>query len=103
MRDIESLVDGLGVYRYRFDTDRMSVERILGGTPGEPYHISGSYWAVDITLPRLVSRGQSHTLEFMSRFHAPEFDETCFRRAAHERFENITLRVEFHQSKLPAK
>lgn len=101
VRDIESLVDDLDVYRYRFDSDRVSVERLHGGTPGERYRIGASQWAVDIRLPRTLKRGQSHTLEFVTRFRDPEFDELCCRRVAHERFENVTMLVEFHREKLP--
>jgi hypothetical protein len=101
VRDIESMVDDLSVYRYRFDSAHVSVERIHGGTPGEPYIIGASQWAVDIRLPRTLKRGQSHTLEFVTRFRNPRFDEPCCRRVAHERFENVTMLVEFHQEKLP--
>jgi hypothetical protein len=102
IRDIQSLIDGLATYRYTFDTDRVLVERIHGGTPGQPYHVAGTQWAVDIALPRQLHRGQTHTLEFATRFLNPRFDEPCFRRAAHEPLENVTIWVEFHQDKLPS-
>jgi hypothetical protein len=101
IRDIESLVDGLDTFRYSFDTDRVSVERIHGGVPGEPYHIAANTWAVDIRLPRRLAHGQSHTLEFATRFRNPEFGDTCLRRVAHERYENVTLWVEFDKRKIP--
>jgi hypothetical protein len=99
--DIEALRDGLASYRYQYDASCLSVERILGGTPGQQHQVTGDRWAVDIRLPRVLARGQTHTLEFMTRFVDPHFTEACFRRAAHRRYENVSIWVGFHADKQP--
>ena len=102
-RDIRSLVDGLSQCRYSFDTADVEVERISGGQPGPPYQRRGNVWAVDITLPRTLSTGDEHSLEFETRFRYLGPVETCVRRVAHERLENVVIRVEFHPARLPRK
>jgi hypothetical protein len=103
VRDIRSLADGFDEYRYSFDTSDVTVQRISGGQPGEPRHRYGSIWSVDITLPRTLENGDEHSLEFETRFHYTRPVEPCLRRAAHARFENVVVRVEFHPDKLPHK
>lgn len=103
IRDIRSLVDGFTHYRYSFDTSELEVERISGGQPGEPRQLDKSFWSVDIKLPRTLNNGDEHSLEFETKFRYATPPEPCLRRAAHERFENVVLRVEFHPDKLPNK
>jgi hypothetical protein len=103
VRDIRSLVDGFDAYRYSFETNEVTVQRISGGQPGEPRHRHGDIWSVDIALPRTLNKGDEHSLEFETRFHYTHPAEPCLRRAAHARFENVVLRVEFHPAKLPRK
>jgi hypothetical protein len=101
VQEIRALVDNFTTHRYVFDTDEVDVEKVLGGTPGEPYLFSGSLWAVDLTLPRTLQAGDSTSLEYLTRFHYKEAVEPCFRRVAHQRVENLSMRVEFHPQKLP--
>jgi len=101
LRDIRSLVDGLATYRYSFDTNELTVDRIGGGSPSDLYQSAENIWAVDITLSRTLSRGEEHSLEFESTFHCNRPIEPCFRRVAHERLENVAIRVQFHPDKLP--
>jgi hypothetical protein len=103
VRDIRSLVEGLDQYRYTFDTSELAVERISGGRPGSPYELQDNLWAVDIDLPRTLNSGDEHSVEFESRFSYRSTVEPCMRRVAHERFENVALRVEFHPRRLPKR
>jgi hypothetical protein len=101
LRDIRALADGLATYRYSFDTSELSVDRIGGGSPSRPYQRAESVWAVDITLSRTLRRGEDHSLEFESTFHYQAPVEPCFRRVAHERLENVAIRIQFHPGRLP--
>jgi len=101
LRDIRSLVDGLSSYRYSFDTSELVVRRIIGGMPSAPYQLAAMVWAVDIALSRTLDRGDVHSLEFESTFRYSRPPEPCFRRVAHERFENVAIRVQFHPARLP--
>jgi hypothetical protein len=101
LRDIRSLVDGLDSYRYSYDTSQLSLARVIGGTASPPYQRSESVWAVDITLSRTLSQGEAHSLEFESRFRYTGPVEPCFRRVAHERLENVAIRVQFDSGRLP--
>jgi hypothetical protein len=101
LRNIRSLVDGLTTYRYSFDTNELAVNRIGGGSPSSLYQRSANIWCVNITLSRTLSRGDEHLLEFESTFHYNRPVEPCFRRVAHERLENVAIRVQFHPGKLP--
>lgn len=101
LRNIRALVEGLATYRYSFDTNELTVDRIGGGTPSRPYQRAKNIWAVDIALSRTLSYGEEHSLEFESTFHYEKPAEPCFRRVAHERFENVAIRIQFHSDRLP--
>jgi hypothetical protein len=99
---IRALQDGLDTYRYGFDTSEVTIDRIGGGAPGAPYQRSETVWAFDIALARTLPQGGEHSLEFEFTFHYPDGPvEPCFRRVAHERFENVAIRVEFDPGALP--
>jgi hypothetical protein len=101
VQEIRALVDNFTTHRYVFDTSEVVVEKVLGGTPGKPYSFSGTTWAVDLTLPRTLNTGDSTSLEYLTRFHYRDWVEPCFRRVAHQRVENLSMRVEFHPQMLP--
>lgn len=99
---VRALTDGLAHHTYRFDTNSAEVERGHGGTPGEPYHVEGSLWAVDLAFPRVLKRRETHSLEYVTRFHYPEAPPPCFRRAVRRAVRDLMMRVEFHPDRLPA-
>jgi hypothetical protein len=104
LHSIRALQDGLASYRYGFDTSEVTVDRIGGGVPGEPYQRSENIWAFDIDLARTLPAGGEHSLEFEFSFHyAAGPVEPCLRRIAHGRLENVALRVEFHPGRLPQR
>lgn len=101
VHQIRALVDDYTVQRYAFDTDEVSVERVHGGTPGEPYQLNDVLWAVDIHLPRTLHRHDTAPLEYVTRFRYKEPAPPYFNRAAHQPISDYALRVEFHTHKLP--
>lgn len=103
IRDIRSTVPRLESVRYVFDTNEIEVERINGGELGNPYRFSNSMAAVDIVLPRPLGISDEHSLEFVSRFKNLRPLDPNFRRAAHGRIEDLSVRVEFHADRLPSR
>jgi hypothetical protein len=101
VRDIRALTDGVTCCRCSFDTGELAVERISGGQPGAPYQRQENVWSVDIALPRTLDTGDEHSLEFETRFRYPGPAETSLRRVAHDRLENVVIRVEFDPRRLP--
>lgn len=101
IQTIEALEDGVSSHRYAFDTNEVSVRRIHGGTPGAPYHVTGSIWAVDIELPRTLGRGEEASLQYETDFCYSAQPEPIFRRIVHGKARDVVLRVAFHPQHLP--
>lgn len=101
VQTIRALIDGISTHQYIFDLAEARVEEIHGGTPGEPYRIKGSLWAVDLELPRTLCRDEEHAVEYVTAFRNDGPIEPHFRRAAHRRIENASIRVTFHPEMLP--
>lgn len=99
---IRSLVDGYSTHRYTFDTNEVTVRRVHGGEPGPLHQVSGSIWAVEIALPQPLARGEVASMEFLTEFHNTEPLEPDFRYAAHQRVEDLVIRVEFDPACLPS-
>ncbi len=98
---IRALQDGLACHRYTFDASQVSVERIHGGIPGKPWKLTETLTAVDIRLPQVLGRGDTASLEYLTRFH-PGLDlEPNFRRASHRPVDDLVIRIEFHPEALP--
>lgn len=98
---IRALVDGYATHRYLFDTSEVTVRRVHGGLPGEAFPVSGQLWAVDIALPHVLKAGETASMEFVTEFHNRDRLEALFRYAAHQRVEDLILRVEFDPARLP--
>jgi hypothetical protein len=98
---IRAVEEGYRVHRYSFDESEVTVERVYGGTPSEPYQLKDNFWAVDITLPRTLAVNEVASMEFITSFHNVEPLEPCFRYAAHQRVTDVMFRVDFHPRRLP--
>jgi hypothetical protein len=98
---IRSRIDGLASYQYRFDTPHAQVRTLRGGRQGDLYHAGGPIWAVDLTFPHPLSQGETHFMEFWTLLAYDEPPPCEMRRGTHERIENLELRVEFDQRRLP--
>jgi len=103
VQTIRALRDGVTTHRYSFDLSQARVDSIRGGTPGDPYRVKGSLWAVELTLPKPLRRFEEHTLEYVTTFRGDGPVEPYFRRAAHRRVENAAIKVTFHPEMLPAR
>jgi hypothetical protein len=105
---VEALVDGLQSIPYLYDTNAITLETGQGcGDPsGSLYPIRAGLYATDIPLAKVLARGETLTLEYLTSYSYPgkpdDPDERMFRRAAMGRLENLDLRVEFHPGRLPA-
>jgi hypothetical protein len=101
---IQSSVDGLAGYPYRFDTDELAVEVIRGGRIGDRiYRINETLYAVDILLARALAAEETTLTQVRTTFFyktppAPEFRRGVLRRA-----DDVTLWVKFHPQRLPAR
>lgn len=104
---IESLIDGLESIPYLYDTNTITLETGQGcGDPaGSLYRIREGIYATDIPLSKVLDRGETLTLEYLTSYSYPgnlaDPQERMFRRAALGRLENCDLRVEFHPGRLP--
>lgn len=101
VQNIRALVDGYDTHRYSFDTNAAKVERVHGGTPGDPYQLRDSIWAVDIALPRVLNAGDMVSMEFITSLFYPDPVPPVMRYAAHQRVEDVLYRVQFHSERLP--
>ena len=96
---VQSHVDGYDMHQHRYVTHAATVECIHGGELREPYQLDDTTWAVDITLPAILNRGDQLSMAFVTRFHEAQASFFCY--ATHERAENILIRVEFHPQMEP--
>ena len=103
---VEALVDGVESIPYLYDTNTITLETGQGcGDPsGSLYPIRAGLYATDIPLAKVLARGETLTLEYLTSYSYPgtpdDPHERMFRRAAMGRLENLDLRVEFHPGRL---
>ena len=95
--------DYLDRYPYIFDTDAASVRVACGGRCGEPYALEDGLFAVDILLAEPLLPGRTIAMECETTFWYRTPPPPEFRRAASGRIENVDLRVQFHQLRLPSR
>jgi hypothetical protein len=99
---IEATADGLGAYRYMFDTATLTVDVMQGGRLGDAtYDLGNGVFARDVVLMRPLRKGETATLRYSSAFHYAEPPPPEFRRASLRLVHNVNLRVEFHPARLP--
>lgn len=101
IQTIEALTEDLSSHRFAFDTSEVIVQRIHGGSPGSPFHVGGSIWAVDIKLPRKLARGDEASLQYETLFRYTTPPPPVFRRVIHGRARDVVIRVAFHPDRLP--
>jgi hypothetical protein len=100
---IKSTVDELSTYQYRFDTDQLVVEVVRGGRVGDVYRFNESLYGVDIVLDRPLGRGETTLMHYRMTFgyHTPP--PTEFRRGVVGTMRDVTLWVQFHPDRVPAR
>jgi hypothetical protein len=101
---IESSVDGLTGYPYRFDTDELAVEVIRGGRIGDRiYRVNEALYAVDILLARPLAAGETTLMQVRTTFFYKTPPAPEFRRGVLHRTDDVTMWVKFHQHRVPAR
>jgi hypothetical protein len=100
---IKSTVDTLETYPYRFDTDQLVVEVVRGGRVGDMYRFNESIYGVDIVLDRPLGRGETTLMHYRLTFGYRTPPPTEFRRAVLGTMRDVTLWVQFHPEKVPAR
>jgi hypothetical protein len=99
---IEAVDDPMITYRYTFDAAALTVDVLHGGTvTGEIMSLGDGMYAVDIALTRPLRRGETTSLVWETRFAYAEPPPPEFRRIGINRLENVDLRVQFDQERLP--
>jgi hypothetical protein len=100
---IKSTVDSLDTYPYRFDTDQLVVEVVRGGRVGDIYRVTESLYGVDIVLDRPLARGETALMHYRTTFAYRTAPPPEFRRGVLGTMRDVTLWVQFHPDRLPAR
>jgi hypothetical protein len=100
---IKSTVDELSTYQYRFDTDQLVVEVVRGGRVGDVYRFNESLYGVDIVLDRPLGRGETTLMHYRMTFGYLTPPPTEFRRGVVGTMRDVTLWVQFHPDRVPAR
>lgn len=100
---IKSTVDGLTAYPYRFDTDQLVVEVVRGGHVGDMYRATEDLYGVDIVLDRPLGRGETTLMHYRLTFLYRTAPPTEFRRGVLGTMRDVTLWVQFHPDRVPAR
>jgi hypothetical protein len=100
---IRSTVDGLDAYPYRFDTDELVVEVVRGGTVGDIYRVTENLYGVDMVLDRPLAKGETALMHYRTTFLYRTAPPPEFRRGVLGTMRDVTLWVQFHPDRLPAR
>lgn len=98
---IRALVDGLAVYPFYVDTDRISVISRRGGRTAEVQRATEGLWVVPFHLSRPLRRGQTASLGYRSRLNYDQPPPPEVRRAAYGRVSSLEIYLQFSQVRLP--
>jgi hypothetical protein len=100
---IRSTVEQLDAYPYRFDTDELVVEVVRGARVGDMYRVDESLFGVDMVLDRPLAVGETALMHYRLVFGYRTPPPPEFRRGALGVMRDVTLWVQFHPDRLPAK
>ncbi len=100
---IKSTVDSLDTYPYRFDTDQLVVEVVRGGRVGDVYRVNEGLFGVDIVLDRPLAQGETALMHYRLTFAYRTPPPAEFRRGVIGTMHDVTLWVQFHPDKVPAR
>lgn len=100
---IKSTVDNLTAYPYRFDTDQLVVEVVRGGHLGDRYRVNDNLFGVDIVLDQPLGRGDTTLMHYRVTFLYQTPPPTEFRRGVLGTMRDVTLWVQFHPARVPAR
>ncbi len=105
---IEAIADELDRIPYLYDTNTLTLEVGQGckGASGYLSQIGDGVFATEILLAKVLSVGETATLEYWTSYGYPgdplDGHEREYRRAVMGRMENFDMRVEFHPRRRPA-
>jgi hypothetical protein len=106
IQTIESLVDDLEYYPFRFDTNELkdisSFEVLHGGTQGQAQQIGGIY-ELPIVFCRPLSRRKTLSMRYKVNFRYSVRPDPSFRRTAYRRVDSVEIYVRFHPNWVPSK
>jgi hypothetical protein len=100
---IRSTVDGLDTFPYRFDTDELVVEVVRGGRVGDMYRVTDNLFGVDIVLDRPLARDETALMHYRTTFGYRTPPPPELRRGTRRVMRDVTLWVQFHPDRLPAR
>ena len=100
---IQSTMDGLRTYPYRFDTDELVVEVVRGGHVGDMYRLTNTLYGVDIVLDRPLAIGEKTLMHYRTTFLYRTAPPPEFRRGVMGTMKDVTLWMQFHPDRLPAR
>jgi hypothetical protein len=100
---IKSTVDSLDTYPYRFDTDELAVEVIRGGHVGDMYRLTDNLYGVDIVLDHPLAVGETALMHYRTTFLYRTPPPPEFRRGVLGTMTDVTLWVQFHPDRRPAR
>jgi hypothetical protein len=100
---IRSTVDSLEHFSYRFDTDQLVVEVVRGGHVGDIYRVSDNLFGLDIVLDRPLGKGDTALMHYRMTFLYRTAPPPEFRRGVLGTMRDVTLWVQFHPDKVPAR
>jgi hypothetical protein len=100
---IRSTVDSFDTYPYRFDTDELVVEVVRGGRVGDMYRVTEGLYGVDIVLDRPLARGETALMHYRVTFLYRTPPPPEFRRGVLGSMRDVTLWLQFHPDRVPAR
>jgi hypothetical protein len=100
---IRSTVDGLATHALRFDTDELVVEVVRGGRVGDLYRVDETLFGVDIVLDRPLAKGETALMHYRTTFGYRTPPPPELRRGTSRVMRDVTLWVQFHRDRLPAR
>ncbi|HEX6872365.1 MAG TPA: hypothetical protein VF163_14815 [Micromonosporaceae bacterium] len=100
---IQATTDNLTAYPYRFDTNELVVEVVRGGRVGELFRVSDGLFGVSIVLDQPLNTGETSLMHHRFTFFYKNPPPTQFRRGVLGTMRDVTLWLQFHPSRPPAR
>lgn len=103
VQTIQATAESLEAYLYRFDRREVVVDALHGGQAGPVHPVDDGLHGVRISFPTPLSRGDTATLRYRTRFAFETPPPPRFRRASRRRIDQVLIIVEFHPARLPSR
>jgi hypothetical protein len=103
MHVIMALEDNVKTYVYNHDPAAEEIEVIHGGEVGSHFIYGEGLHGVELILERVLSRGESLSIDYRSIYPKGIYQGTEVRRPAYGRSQNIDIALKFDASRLPKR